>query len=162
MASSYRLKCGAPQGSVLGPKLYFVYVNATRFYGQDVCIITFADDTDLTVCAKSIGEVVLKVIARGWYIEVFLAKADSPLIYHSVVPYISNDCLIWSSNFYSNFKRFQLLQNNTERIVCKYVKGVNLTSACFKSLNLFKVGQLRDYQAAVFVFQFSTSEHQGG
>ncbi|XP_065582321.1 kinesin-like protein KIF20A [Artemia franciscana] len=64
MASSYRLKCGAPQGSVLGPKLYFVYVNATRFYGQDVCIITFADDTDLTVCAKSIGEVVLKVFVR--------------------------------------------------------------------------------------------------
>ena len=35
----------------------------------------------------------------------------------------------------------------------KYVKDMNDTSTCFKSLNLFNLGQLWDYQAVVFVFQ---------
>ena len=48
-SSSYRQKCGTPQGSLLGPLLYFVYVDAECFYLQDVCVTTFADDTTLTV-----------------------------------------------------------------------------------------------------------------
>ena len=39
------------------------------------------------------------------------------------------------------------------RIIGKFVKDVNDTSASFKSLNFFHAGQLRDYQAAVFIFQ---------
>ena len=76
------------------------------------------------------------------------------MIYHSVVPYIAYDCQIWSCNFYSDFKRLQVLQNNALRIISKYLKDLHNTSACFKSLKLFKLGQLWDYQAAVFVFLY--------
>ena len=60
-SSSYRLKCGVPQDSDLSPLLYLVYVNVLRFYLQDVYLTTFADDTALTMCAKSIEDVLLKV-----------------------------------------------------------------------------------------------------
>ena len=84
----------------------------------------------------------------------FLPKRILLMIYESIVyPYISYGCLIWSSYFYSNFKRVQILQNNAVRIVGNYVKDVDDTIACFKSLHLFNAGQLRDHQAAVFVFQ---------
>ena len=70
--SSYRLKSGLPQGSVLGSLLYLVYVNAMRFYLQDVCVTTFAEDTVLTVYAKSIEEVVLKENDALSWLEVFM------------------------------------------------------------------------------------------
>ena len=71
-SSSYRLKCGAPQGSVLGPLLYLVYVSAMRFYLQDVYVTAFADDTALTVCAKLIEEAVLKANDALRSLEVFM------------------------------------------------------------------------------------------
>ena len=71
-SSSYRLKCEVPPGSVLRPLLYLVHVNAMRFYLQDVCVTTFADDTALTVCAKSIEEVVLKANDRLRSLEIFM------------------------------------------------------------------------------------------
>jgi len=35
----------------------------------------------------------------------------------------------------------------------KYIQDVHDTYACFRSLNLLKVGQIIDYQTAVFAFQ---------
>ena len=47
----------------------------------------------------------------------------------------------------------QILQNKAVRTIGRYVQDVHDTCACFTSLKLLNVGQIRDYQAAVFVFQ---------
>ena len=47
----------------------------------------------------------------------------------------------------------QVLQNKAIRIIGKYVKEVHETNACYKSLNLLNVGQIRDFQASIFVYQ---------
>ena len=46
-----------------------------------------------------------------------------------------------------------MLQNKAVRTIGRYVQDVQDTCACFTSLKLLNVGQIRDYQAAVFVFQ---------
>jgi len=48
-SSPFQVRCSVPQGSVLGPLLYLGYVDSMRFNLPECCIVTFADDTALTV-----------------------------------------------------------------------------------------------------------------
>ena len=51
-SSFYQVSCDVPQGSVLGPLLYLVYVDSMRFYLPDYCLTLFADDTAATFSGR--------------------------------------------------------------------------------------------------------------
>ena len=51
------ITCGVPQGSVLGPLLFLIYINDIKNCISDKCIRLFADDTGLFVKGKSLDSV---------------------------------------------------------------------------------------------------------
>ena len=53
-SSNLRISCGVPQGSILGPLLFLIYVNDLAFVSPDLFTIMFADDTNCFITGKDL------------------------------------------------------------------------------------------------------------
>ena len=51
------VSCGVPQGSILGPLLFLVYVNDMNLAVQSSIIHHFADDTNILYCNRSVKKI---------------------------------------------------------------------------------------------------------
>ncbi|XP_065584469.1 uncharacterized protein LOC136043481, partial [Artemia franciscana] len=56
----FGVKCGVPQGSVLGPLLYLIYVNSLASHVGVEALTSFADDTAITVTGSCLVQVAHK------------------------------------------------------------------------------------------------------
>ena len=50
-----QIKCGEPQGSILGPKVILLYVNDIFNVSSDITYMLYADDTSI-LCSNNDGK----------------------------------------------------------------------------------------------------------
>ena len=60
--SSYRnIECGVPQGSVLGPLLFIIFLNDIAFSADKFSFVTYADDTNVIVSHANLSDLITTV-----------------------------------------------------------------------------------------------------
>ena len=85
VSSEHLNKCGVPQGSILGPLLFLLYINDLPECLKNTRSRLFADDTILTPYSHSIADIEIAVNSelenlRNWLMAMNVAKNEFMLI----------------------------------------------------------------------------------
>ena len=87
-SSCARISCGVPQGSILGPVLFLLYINDLNYASKLLQTIMFADDTNLFLTGNSLDVIEkqmndeLEVISEWFKSNLIVSQHNQNILYY--------------------------------------------------------------------------------
>ena len=134
LSSSKNVDYGVPQGSILGPLMFLIFVNDLPQYINDGLLVQYADDTQILLTGdisklediKSRAEIILEKARRYFnYNGLLLNEGKTQCIFFGASHYIR-----------SIPENFRISFNDNELIPQKHVKNLGLHMDCCMNFNI--------------------------
>ena len=105
-SSLCQIKCGVPQGSILGPILFLIYINDLNQILTVIKTIVFADDTNLFLSGRNISDIVKQlnkelIILSEWFNSNLLSlniKKSSYIVFGKQKKHKCELIALWCTN----------------------------------------------------------------
>ncbi len=152
LSDPIELKFGVPQGSILGPVLFILYVNSVHLLMANSHLVQYADDTTLTYTAQSLQELEINAFQSTNICVQFFEQLNlktninkSKLVYFNIGPGISSDApLILLNN--SPIEEVQYFNFLGIKLDKKFTWDIHIDHVCNKvSSGLYLLRNLSGY-----------------
>ena len=134
------VKCGVPQGSVLGPLLFLIYINDIIDCSSKFQFYLFADDTSILYSNRNLTSLeTIGIIAR---LRHFVPLSVTTKLCQSLIyPYLTYGISSWCQASQSNLQKLLLLQKRALRLMT-FSNQSEHAIPCFLNLNILPVNFL--------------------
>ena len=123
-SSQFSISCGVPQGSILRPLLFSLYVNDMVIVSFLLFPILFADDTNILLNSKNMSDlfhimnIELKKIVEWLYVNNFLSMLINYMLFGlSKKRIITDEVLYINNEIITNFKSVTILEDQHNTIL---------------------------------------------